>query len=56
MARPSQKKLELLQKMLAAKGIKKQAPATIPRRAEEGEPPLSFGQQRMWFLPQLWPA
>lgn len=55
MARPSQKKLELLQKMLAAKGIKKQAPATIPRRAEEGEPPLSFGQQRMWFLQQLWP-
>lgn len=55
MARPSQKKLELLQKMLAAKGIEKQGAATIPERAGDGDAPLSFGQQRMWFLQQLWP-
>lgn len=55
MARPSQKKLELLAKLLAQKGIQKQTPIGITRRSADGEPPLSFGQQRMWFLQQLHP-
>ncbi|HVR99804.1 MAG TPA: condensation domain-containing protein, partial [Thermoanaerobaculia bacterium] len=31
-------------------------PRRIPRRADAGPPPLSFGQSRLWFLHQLDPA
>ena len=55
MARPSEHKLKLLQKMLAAKGIEKRATATIPVRDRSVDTPLSYGQQRMWFVQQLEP-
>ena len=55
MARPSQDKLKLLQKLLKDKGIEKREAPTIPRRDRETDAPLSFGQQRMWFVQQLEP-
>jgi hypothetical protein len=55
MARPSPDKLKLLQKLLADKGIARQAPAAIPRRDRSSDAPLSYGQLRMWFLQQLDP-
>ncbi len=56
MAGPSKDKLKLLQQMLEAKGITKQAPPGIPSRADPtAEAPLSYGQHRMWFVQQLDP-
>ena len=47
----------LLQKLLEAQGV---APADasplITRRRDDGPPPLSFAQERLWFLDQLEPA
>ena len=43
----------LLQKWMAGKGEKTQ---TIPTRSRSGPAPLSFAQQRLWFLDQLVPG
>lgn len=51
-------KQELLQLLLAGKGIQQAAAPqkTIPRRSEDKPAPLSFAQQRIWFLEQFEPG
>jgi amino acid adenylation domain-containing protein len=50
-------RLELLESVLQNKGISRAAQASrIPKRPEGQAPPLSFAQQRMWFLEQLTPG
>jgi amino acid adenylation domain-containing protein len=46
----------LLAARLQAGGIGALEPAKIPRRRQAGPVPLSFAQQRLWFLQQLEPA
>ncbi|HEX8272004.1 MAG TPA: non-ribosomal peptide synthase/polyketide synthase, partial [Longimicrobiaceae bacterium] len=40
----------------AALGAERSAAERIPRRADDGPAPLSFAQQRLWFIHQLDPA
>jgi len=47
-------KLALRQAML--RGAVRAAPAGIPRRAAGGDAPLSFAQERLWFLDRLQPG
>ncbi|MFL5538620.1 MAG: condensation domain-containing protein, partial [Longimicrobiaceae bacterium] len=47
-------KLALRQAML--RGAVRAAPAGIPRRAAGGDAPLSFAQERLWFLERLQPG
>ena len=46
-------KLLLLEKRLKGKYTPASAPQVIPRRHKEGSTPLSFAQQRLWFIEQM---
>jgi amino acid adenylation domain-containing protein len=46
----------LLDTLLAEKGKQAGRPQTIPRRADDAPAPLSFAQERLWFLDQLTPG
>jgi amino acid adenylation domain-containing protein len=52
----SDKRQLLLERLLRKKGMETGTRPAIPRRAGTGPAPLSFGQQRLWFLHQLEPA
>lgn len=54
----SEEKLELLDLLLADEGIAETAPTfAIPPRPKTRDPlPLSFGQQRLWFLETMTPG
>ena len=52
----SPEKRALLEQQLLRRGAAAKAPDTIPRRASDGPCPLSFPQQRLWFLEQLAPG
>ena len=49
----SPKKLELLAKILKQKGISVTPRQTVSRRTTDGPIPLTYAQQRLWFLDQL---
>ena len=51
----SPKKRELFERLLQEAGIAPAASHAIPRRISAGPAPLSFAQQRLWFLEQLVP-
>ncbi|MCP4417210.1 MAG: amino acid adenylation domain-containing protein [Chloroflexi bacterium] len=52
----SEDKLELLDLLLADEGMAETAVPNIPPRPQTNDPlPLSFSQQRLWFLTQLEP-
>jgi len=51
----SGKKRAVLKALLREQGIGETKAERIPRRTESGPAPLSFAQQRMWFLDQLEP-
>ena len=51
----SEKRRLLLERMLAREGHASAEVRRIPRRAGGGPAPLSFGQQRLWFLHELAP-
>ncbi|MGH7770385.1 MAG: non-ribosomal peptide synthetase [Candidatus Binatia bacterium] len=55
MASLSPAKRALLEKRLRERGVESLPVQTIPRRAEREFAPLSFAQQRLWFLNQLEP-
>ncbi|HSF43443.1 MAG TPA: amino acid adenylation domain-containing protein [Thermoanaerobaculia bacterium] len=52
----SDKRKLLLEKLLRKKGMETGTRPAIARRAGSGPAPLSFGQQRLWFLHQLDPG
>ena len=49
----SARRQELLQRLLRAEGLSSPGVQPITRRPENGPVPLSFAQQRLWFLYQL---
>ena len=52
----SAEELALLEMMLAEEGVETSAGPTIPQRSNQEKSPLSFAQQRLWFLEQLEPG
>lgn len=51
----SGKKRAVLEALLREQGIGEAKTERIPRRTESEPAPLSFAQQRIWFLDQLEP-
>lgn len=47
---------ELIDRLLKAKGIKLPETQTIPKRRTGKPCPLSFAQERLWFVEQLYPG
>ena len=47
---------DLLAALLASRGIERPADRWIPRRDDRSRAPLSFAQQRLWFLDHLMPG
>ncbi|HEX8355697.1 MAG TPA: hypothetical protein VF611_22510, partial [Pyrinomonadaceae bacterium] len=47
---------KLLSLMLQKEGVEPSARRAIPRRGGRGPAPLSYAQQRLWFLDQLEPG
>src|SRR5215213_8923981 len=52
----SSEDLDLLAYVLADEGVELEQTPVIPRRVPDAEVPLSFAQQRLWFLDQLQPG
>ncbi len=46
----------LLDELLREEGLESGGEQQIPRRSTDGRPPLSFAQERLWFLDQLQPG
>src|SRR6185503_2963042 len=52
----SPEKRELPMRRLDAQDLRSEKRQTIPRRSQPGHYPLSYSQQRLWFLDQIEPG
>jgi hypothetical protein len=56
LARLSPERRALLGELLKSEGLSLPGAMSIPRRSSATQPPLSFAQQRLWFLNQFDPG